>query len=129
MTREFLLVGLGAALGGMARFGCAGLAARLFGLAFPWGTLFVNVTGSLLAGLISAWIVTDRRLLESGLRPFLLIGICGGFTTFSTFSLETIQLVRDGFPARAFANALVSLILCLAAAFAGLMMGSAWMKR
>lgn len=129
MPREYLLVGLGAALGGMARFGCASLAARFLGLAFPWGTLFVNVTGSLLAGLISAWILTDRRLMDSGLRPFLLIGICGGYTTFSTFSLETVQLARDGFPVRALANAVGSVILCLAAAFGGLMMGSAWMKR
>ncbi|MBX9601069.1 MAG: fluoride efflux transporter CrcB [Bryobacteraceae bacterium] len=129
MFREYLLVGLGAALGGMARFACANLAVRLFGPAFPWGTLFVNVSGSLVAGVVAGWIAADRRSMESGFRAFLLIGICGGYTTFSSFSLETVQLARDGFPARAAANALLSLVLCLTAAFGGLMMGSAWMKR
>lgn len=116
----YLWVALGSALGGMARFGCSGLAGRLFGETFPWGTLIVNVTGSLLIGCIAGIFSPDAKLLlASEWRAFLMIGVLGGFTTFSTFSLETLNLARDGQWPLAGANVAASLVLCLLAVWIG----------
>ena len=82
-------------MGGMARYGCSGLAARYMGATFPWGTLIVNVSGSLIIGFLATLALADGRLLISpDARAFLMIGICGGFTTFSSLSLETLNKVR-----------------------------------
>ena len=116
----YLWVALGSALGGMARFGCSGLAARLFGETFPWGTLIVNVAGSLLIGCVAGVFSThEKMLLASECRAFLMIGVLGGFTTFSTFSLETLNLARDGQWPLAGANVGSSLVLCLLAVWIG----------
>ena len=116
----FLWVALGGALGSMARYGCAGLAARWVGATFPWGTLFVNVAGSLTIGFVATLISPDGRLLVSpDARAFVLVGLLGGFTTFSSFSLETLNLARDGEWLWAAANALGSLVLCLMAVWVG----------
>ncbi len=117
---NYLWVGLGSALGGMARYGCSGLAARYLGVPFPWGTLFVNVSGSLVIGFLATLAVPDGRLLGSeAARTFLMIGVCGGFTTFSSFSIETLDLARDGQWQWATANAVFSLVLCLLAVWVG----------
>lgn len=116
----YLWIALGGALGSMARYGCAGFAARHFGATFPWGTLFVNVAGSLTIGFIATLISSDGRLLVSpDTRAFILVGMLGGFTTFSSFSLETLNLARDGEWLWATANAVGSLLLCLTAVWVG----------
>ena len=123
---NYLWIGLGSALGGMARYGCSGLAARYIGAAFPWGTLIVNVSGSLVIGFLAALAVADGRLLISpDARAFLMIGLCGGFTTFSAFSIESLDLVRDGDWLSAGANVVLSVVLCLLAVWLGYMGASA----
>ncbi|NJL09028.1 MAG: fluoride efflux transporter CrcB [Methylacidiphilales bacterium] len=108
----------------MARYWCSGLAARLLGESFPWGTLVVNVAGSFAIGLIAAFALPEGRLyLPASVRLFLMFGICGGFTTFSSFSLQTLNLIRDGEFLWAGANIVLSVVLCLAATWAGLALG------
>ena len=115
-----LLVGLGSALGGMARYGCSLWLARLFGETFPWGTLFVNVTGSFVIGFYFALTAVGGRLLvPPEWRVFVTVGICGGYTTFSSFSLQTLALLRDGEWLAAGLNAFGSLTLCLVAVWLG----------
>lgn len=123
---SYLWVGLGSALGGMARYACADLAARFAGLGFPWGTLFVNVTGSLLIGFLAAQTIDDSRIfLSPDARAFLMIGVCGGFTTFSALSLETLNLARDGQWFAAGANIALSVVICLVAVWLGYIAGTA----
>ncbi len=117
---SYLWVALGSALGGVARHGCGTLAARWLGIGFPWGTLLVNVSGSLLIGFLAGLAAPDgRMLLQGDVRAFVMIGLLGGFTTFSSFSLETLQLARAGGWALAAANVLGSVVACLAAVYAG----------
>ena len=92
-----LWVALGGALGSVARFAISGAAVRWLGAGFPYGTLFVNVTGSFTIGLLAALAAADGRpALGADARAFLLVGVLGGFTTFSSFSLETLNLARSG---------------------------------
>jgi CrcB protein len=113
----YLWVALGGALGSVARYACSLGAARWLGSAFPWGTLLVNVAGSFAIGLLAAlFVAADGRLLVSPeARAFVAVGILGGFTTFSSFSVETLNLARSGALGAAAANAGLSLVLCLAA--------------
>jgi CrcB protein len=107
-------------LGGVLRYLVSGWAASRWGIAFPWGTLIINVSGCAFIGLFAALTGPDSRMLVSGsVRQFVMVGICGGFTTFSTFSLETLNLARDGEWARAAANALASVVFCLAGVWLG----------
>ena len=122
----YLWIGLGSALGGMARYGCSVLALRFFGAAFPWGTLFVNVSGSLVIGFLAALAIADGRpLISPEARMFLLVGVCGGFTTFSAFSLETLELARNGEWLWASAYVALSVTLCLLAVWLGYIGASA----
>jgi len=117
---SYLWVGLGSALGGMGRYWCSGLVARNFGEIFPWGTIIVNVSGSLIIGMLATTLSPDGRwLVAPDARAFLMIGVCGGFTTFSSFSLETLNLMRDGEWSWAVGNVLLSVFLCLAAVWLG----------
>lgn len=122
--RIYLWIGLGSALGGMLRYGLAEWVVRLAGKGFPFGTLLVNVTGSFLIGAIAsaAQPATGWWGSEHG-RAFLMAGICGGYTTFSAFSLQTLQLVRDGHWPTAGWNILLSVALCLAAVWLGFRAG------
>lgn len=116
----YLWIGLGSALGGMARYWCSGVVARLIGEAFPWGTIAVNVIGCLAIGYIAALISPDSRfVVASDARSFLMIGVLGGYTTFSSFSLQTLNLARDGEWMWAAANIVFSVALCLMAVWAG----------
>lgn len=118
-------VTLGSALGGLARYWCSGLIARLVGETFPWGTLLVNVVGSFLIGLIATLSGTDGRfLMPAEARQFMMVGVLGGFTTFSSFSLQTLTLARDGQWLLAGANVVGSVVLCLVMVWAGHMLAT-----
>lgn len=117
---EYLWIAVGSALGGVARYWLSGAIARRFGEAFPVGTLVVNVTGSFVIGFLAAWTEPHGRLLAgAATRQFLMIGICGGYTTFSSFSLQTLNLARDGEWLYAGANIGLSVLLCLFAVWLG----------
>ena len=117
--RLVALVGLGGALGSVARYGLSGLLTRGD---FPWGTFAVNFAGTFLLALIY-FASLDRSYLASEMRTFLFVGIFGGFTTFSTFGLETAVLLRDGQPILAGANILLNAGVCLAGAVVGAAVG------
>jgi CrcB protein len=117
---NYVWIALGSALGGMARYWCSGVAARLFGETFPWGTLFVNVTGSLLIGLFATLTGPDGRIFAgSTARLFVMLGVLGGFTTFSSFSLQTLALAQDSEWLQAGSNIVGSVVLCLLAVWLG----------
>lgn len=128
----YLLVGLGSALGGMGRFWLSGLITQRFGEGFPWGTLFVNVTGSFLIGFLAAFGESGGR---TGSRPpavvgqFFMAGICGGYTTFSAFSLQTLRLAQNGEWPQAVMNSAASVGLCLAAVWLGFLAGQLAVRR
>jgi CrcB protein len=116
----YLYIALGSALGGVARYACTGWIAQQFGETFPWGTIAVNVMGSFLIGLVATLTGPDGRLLVPGYgREFVMIGVFGGFTTFSSFSLQTLTLARDGEWFGAGLNVVLSVLLCLVAVWAG----------
>ena len=116
----YLWVALGGALGSMARYGVSLAAGRLWGSAFPWGTLIVNVVGSFIIAFFGMLTVSDGLTPASpGLRTFVMVGFCGGFTTFSSFSLQTLELVRGKEGLSAVANIVISVTLCLLAAAVG----------
>lgn len=118
---RLLIVGLGGALGSMARYGAGLAAARLApGAAWPWATLSVNVIGGLLMGLLVGWLAQRGQGGES-LRLFAAVGVLGGFTTFSAFSLETVLMLERRQFGPAFAYVALSVILACAALFLGLM--------
>ena len=122
----YLWIALGSALGGAGRYWCSGVIARHIGETFPWGTLTVNVVGSLLIGLLATVSEPDGRLLMSTtMRQFFMIGLFGGFTTFSTFSLQVLNLVRDGqwIPASLYIGG--SVALCLVGVWLGHALGIA----
>ncbi|PBS13284.1 fluoride efflux transporter CrcB [Lysobacteraceae bacterium NML93-0792] len=118
---QLLSVAIGGAFGGAARFWLSGVVARRFGKTFPWGTLVVNVSGAFAIGVLAAlW--TERAghaVLHVPLWTGLVVGVLGSFTTVSSFSLQTLALLRDGEYARAFGNVAGSLLGCLAAVSAG----------
>ena len=117
---NYFWIFLGGGLGSIARFGASGLVARWFGETFPWGTLLVNVSGCLAIGLFGTLTAPEGRWMVSpSLRQFFMIGICGGYTTFSSFSLQTLSLAEEGEWARAGANVVASVVLCLAAVWVG----------
>jgi CrcB protein len=110
----YLWVALGSALGGVARYWCSGFVAARIGEAFPWGTAVVNVVGSFVIGFFATLTTPDGGLLvPTSVRVFVMVGFCGGYTTFSSFSLQTLNLVRDGEFLFAGANVLLSVLLCL----------------
>ena len=124
MVSTYLLIALGGALGTLARFGCGMLAAPISGN-LPWGTILINVSGSFLIGLFGTLTLASGRYpVSEPVRLFVMVGFCGGFTTFSAFSLQTLDLVRGGSLARAGANVILSVALCLAAVALGYALGA-----
>ncbi len=117
---NYILVGLGSAAGGIARFWASGFVANRYGQSFPWGTLFVNVTGSFIIGLFATLTAPEGRWLvgPSG-RNFFMTGFCGGYTTFSSFSLQTLTLAQDDEWLYAGGNAVLNFVLCLVAVWIG----------
>ena len=123
----YLWVAIGGAFGSVGRFWLSGVAARHFGETFPWGTLVINVTGSFVIGAMAALAIPEGRM-DSPSRAFttqfLMIGICGGYTTFSSFSLQTLNLLRDREWLYAGGNVLLSVLLCMIAVWLGWLLGS-----
>jgi CrcB protein len=116
----YLWVAIGGALGSVGRFWLSGLIANRFGSTFPWGTIIVNITGCFVIGFFNTLTGTEGRWLVSpATRTFFMIGICGGYTTFSSFSLQTLNLANDGEWLYAGANILFSVVLCLLGVWLG----------
>ncbi len=120
MIKTILLIALGGALGSLARFGCVHVTTRFFGTSFPWGTLGINVVGSLLIGVVAGYVSLKTGIADD-LRSFVMIGFLGGFTTFSAFSLDAIMLWEKGDALQALGYVMASVILSILAAFSGLM--------
>jgi len=116
----YFWIAVGGALGTVARFWFSGVIARHIGETFPWGTLFVNVSGSLVIGFFATYFGPESRFLAPPVvRQFVMIGILGGYTTFSSFSLQTLNLARDGNWLAAGGNALASFVFCMLAVWLG----------
>ena len=122
-----LWIALGGALGSLARYYLTEAIALVAGNAFPWGTLLVNVSGSFVIGVVAGGGGEHGRWIESAVaRQFLMVGVCGGYTTFSAFSLQTLNLLRDREWLYAAGNMLLSVSLCLVAVWLGYIIGSAF---
>jgi CrcB protein len=116
----FILIAFGGAIGSVGRYYASRLIMLLSGGVFPFGTMFVNVSGAIVIGFLAALSAPEGRVFVSPqARLFLMTGICGGYTTFSTFSLETVALIGDGQWIAASLNAVGSVLLCLAAVWLG----------
>lgn len=118
--KQVLAIAAGGAAGALCRYWMSNAVYALLGRSFPWGTLSVNVLGSLLIGLLSV-LLLERSALGPEWRAAVLIGFLGAFTTFSTFSLETLNLIEQGAHLRALVNTLASVTACVAAAWLGVM--------
>jgi CrcB protein len=120
----WIAVAVGGAMGSMARFWLAGAMTALTGPRFPWGTLLINVVGSFVIGLVAGITLTPARVgMHPDIRIFLMTGICGGFTTFSAFSLQTLELLQTGDAVPAFGYAIGSVTLCVVATYCGWLLG------
>jgi CrcB protein len=116
---SYLWVAIGSALGGLLRYAITRLTLAL-SVGFPYGTIFINVLGSFVIGYFGTLTLQSGKYpVSDHLRLFVMVGICGGFTTFSSFSLQTFDLIRSGAWGRALANAIFSVVLCVAAVAAG----------
>ena len=123
-TVIWVLIGVGGALGAMARHGINVLIhQRFLALRFPIGIVAVNVLGSFVIGLLGGLIAGERVLISYPTRTFLIVGVLGGFTTFSSFSFDTLALAREGFAAQAFWNVIGQVGLSLAAVWLGFVLG------
>jgi CrcB protein len=121
----YLWVAMGGALGSVGRFWINGMVSRHFGETFPWGTMLINVTGSFAIGFFATMTGSDGRLFApASVRTFFMVGICGGYTTFSSFSLQTLNLANNGEWFRAGVNVLLSVFLCLAATWLGFLLAN-----
>jgi len=127
MNLAYLWVAIGGAIGSMARFGIGGLVSDKFGQAFPWGTLVVNITGSFIIGFLGALTAPEGKMTPQS-RAFatqlLITGVCGGYTTFSSFSLQTLNLLQDRQWLYAGGNIVLSVVFCMIAVWLGYLVGS-----
>ncbi len=118
--KTYLWIALGGALGTIGRFALSSFVAARFGDVFPWGTLIVNISGCFIIGFFAALTGPDGRILVSpDMRQFVMVGICGGYTTFSSFSLQTLNLMRSGDLMRAGGNVLFSVVACMIGVWLG----------
>jgi len=118
----FLLVGAGGALGAMGRYGSGVVITRMLGAIFPYGTLFANITGSLIMGLFIGALARFTPVWQADARLFFAVGLLGGFTTFSSFSLDVVLLVERGDTVQAVLYMIVSIIVSILALLAGLLL-------
>jgi CrcB protein len=125
MLWTYLLVAVGGALGSLGRFWLGDIIGARFGATFPWGTIVVNISGSFLIGFFYSVTGTNGRwLAPPSIRAFLMTGICGGYTTFSSFSLQTLNLIQDGQWLYAGGNVIFSVILCMVGVWLGYLLGT-----
>ena len=117
---QMLAIAAGGAIGALLRYWTSIAVHSRLGSAFPYGTLIVNILGSLLMGFLYIWLI-DRLVAGPVVRAFLLVGVLGAFTTFSTFSIETLNLLEAGHVGKALVNVLASVTLCIAAAGLGVL--------
>ncbi|MEX0696665.1 MAG: fluoride efflux transporter CrcB [Dongiaceae bacterium] len=116
----YVWVAIGSALGGVGRYWCSGLVARHFGETFPWGTIAVNVLGSFVIGFFATLTAPDGRVFIGAVpRQFVMAGVLGGYTTFSAFSLQTLNLLAGGEWLKGAGNVVLSVVLCLVAVWLG----------
>jgi len=120
-VHPYIWIAVGGALGSVARYWMTGVAARLFGETFPWGTLLINILGSFVIGFFVALTSPEggRYVVDPNMRAFVTVGICGGFTTFSAFSLQTLVLMQEGEWLHAGGYVVGSVMLCLVAVWLG----------
>ena len=121
--KEILFVAAGGALGSSMRYLMSSSIYAWFGRAFPWGTLAVNVIGSFSIGLLSILLVEKFNVAQEW-RLAIVVGVLGGFTTFSSFSRDTLDLVQQGLTFKALLNVLANVVMCLVAAW----LGAVWAK-
>jgi CrcB protein len=117
--RLILAVALGSAVGGVARFLLSAWLEQRSATSFPWATLLINISGSLLLGFLATW-TYESAGVPADVRALLTTGLCGGYTTFSTFSLETVALMEEGLFGRAAAYILLSVVVSILGAYAGI---------
>jgi CrcB protein len=125
MLKSYFWVAIGSALGGMSRFWVSNAVAERWGEKFPWGTIVINISGSFVIGLFLALTLAEGRLNTSRIfvSQFFMVGLCGGYTTFSSFSLQTLTLVRAGQWLWAGGNIAISVLACLIAVWLGFTLG------
>ena len=120
----WIAVAVGGAIGSVGRFWLTGVMTGLTGPRFPWGTLLINVLGSFIIGLVAGLTLTSERIaIHPDIRIFLMTGVCGGFTTFSAFSLQTLELLQTGDMVPAFGYAIGSVFLCVVGTYCGWLLG------
>ncbi len=119
--RDFVIVSIGAIVGANARWVISRYAARLLGPVFPYGTLIINIAGSLIVGFFIIW-TTERVLVDPRWRLLIVVGFCGSFTTFSSYAFETMAYFEQGQWALMVANVLSNNLLCLGAVLAGMVL-------
>jgi CrcB protein len=115
----YLAIALGGAIGALSRYGLMSLVSHLAGSRLPWGTLIVNVSGALLIGVLYV-LVSEKMLLSNEARALLIVGFLGAFTTFSTFSLDTMLLIQQGWLMQAVGYMLASVMICVLATWLGM---------
>jgi CrcB protein len=120
----WVAVAVGGAIGSVGRFWLTIVMTGLTGPRFPWGTLLINVVGSMVIGLVAGLTLTPARVgMHPDIRIFLMTGVCGGFTTFSAFSLQTLELMQTGDVVPALGYAVGSVVLCVLATYGGWALG------
>ena len=124
IVKDFLAISVAAIVGANLRYFISRLAAREFGLVFPYGTLAINVLGSFIVGFFVIW-TTERVLVDPRWRLFVVVGFCGSFTTFSSYAFETMSYFEQGQWTLMFANIFSNNLLCLGGALAGMAMARA----
>jgi len=120
-VRDFVVVSIGAIFGANARYIISRFAAKMLGPVFPYGTLFINVVGSIIVGFFMIW-ATERVLLDPRWRLLIVVGFCGAFTTFSSYAFETMAYFEQGQWTLMLGNILANNVLCLLGALAGMAM-------
>ncbi len=123
LRHPYVLAGLGGAIGSVGRVMMTNVITRWMGEEFPFGTIVVNVTGALIMGLLAGYSVSDpgKLIFSPPIRTFLMIGVLGGYTTFSSFSLQTFLLLEQGNISGAILNVLISVVLCIMGIWIGFM--------